>query len=672
MISSLLLRSAPVLGFLGGVVAQQSYQLDTEYSGASFFDEWDFFTGTDPSEGFVTYVDQKTANNDGLAYVDGDGIAHMGVDSTTVLDPSGAGRESVRITTKKNYTHGLIISDIVNMPAGVCGTWPAFWTFGTDWPNSGEIDIIEGVNSQSSNLMSLHVGGTCSVAGDQQTGTLQTANCDQAAGFGSGCGTLDTSKESYGAGFNANGGGVFATQWTSDFIRIWFFPAGSVPQDITQGNPNPDISVWGEPVSNFEGSCTIDDHFKNHYIVFDTTFCGDWAGAVWANDPVCSALAPTCEEYVALNPDAFNDMYWSVKSVKIYQLEDTPSTPPSSSAAPTTTSTSSTSSTEPPSTTSESSTSTTESSTSTASAPSSTTSTSSDIGVTTSDSSTSSTLSLASSTETSTSSAASTGTSTSGAVLVQLPSTTYTATGTFSSISTSSGLSASGSNSYPEAGSSYSAADSLTSAAYGASTTVATYTPAGELTTSTVYATSVYTVTSCAPTVTNCPARLGYLTTEIISLYTTVCPVTATETPALISAVPQSSVYGFGKGGPATVPYVLTTYTALTVVGGFTTTIPVVAPAVYASTSIPKGSNAAVVPTKGASGPVQTSLVTVVPVATPAYPLGNSNFTVATGTGVATGATYSGVSVSGAAQLNLTRLCTFAAFMAFIGALVLL
>jgi hypothetical protein len=151
-------------------------------------------------------------------------------------------------------------------------------------------------------------GGTCSVAGDQQRGNLQTANCDQAAGFGSGCGTLDTETTSYGLSFNTNGGGVFATQWTSDFIRIWFFPAHNIPDDITNGNPNPDVSVWGQPASNFEGSCTIDDHFKNHNIVFDTTFCGQWGGAVWASDPVCKNLAPTCDEFVALNPDAFNEM----------------------------------------------------------------------------------------------------------------------------------------------------------------------------------------------------------------------------------------------------------------------------------------------------------------------------------------------------------------------------
>lgn len=33
-------------------------------------------------------------------------------------------------------------------------------------------------------------------------------------------------------------------------------------------------------------------------------------------------------------------------------------------------------------------------------------------------------------------------------------------------------------------------------------------------------------VTSCGPEVTNCPVKLGTVTTEIVALSTTVCPVT--------------------------------------------------------------------------------------------------------------------------------------------------
>jgi len=67
-------------------------------------------------------------------------------------------------------------------------------------------------------------------------------------------------------------------------------------------------------------------------------------------------------------------------------------------------------------------------------------------------------------------------------------------------------------------------------------------------TTSTVYATSVYTITSCAATVTNCPEK-GQVTTDIISLYTTVCPVTATETTP--PKYPTSSPAGYPTSKPA-------------------------------------------------------------------------------------------------------------------------
>lgn len=49
--------------------------------------------------------------------------------------------------------------------------------------------------------------------------------------------------------------------------------------------------------------------------------------------------------------------------------------------------------------------------------------------------------------------------------------------------------------------------------------------------TSTVRTTLTYTITSCSSTVTDCPARIGGVTTVVIDLYTTICPA-ATETPA--------------------------------------------------------------------------------------------------------------------------------------------
>src|SRR5271163_2189760 len=90
---------------------------------------------------WYSYVDEETANTTGLIKFSDTGSVIIGVDSTHTDNPSGPGRASVRLNSTKTYTHGLFIADISHMPGGVCGTWPAFWTVGDDFPSQGEIDI---------------------------------------------------------------------------------------------------------------------------------------------------------------------------------------------------------------------------------------------------------------------------------------------------------------------------------------------------------------------------------------------------------------------------------------------------------------------------------------------------------------------------------------------------
>lgn len=112
------------------------------------------------------------------------------------------------------------------------------------------------------------------------------------------------------------GGGIYATEWTGSAISIWFFPSNAVPGDISSGNPNP--ASWGAPTARFAGSCDINSHFNDLQIVFDITFCGDWAGSVW-NSSSCASRGGSCVDYVQNNPTVFQETYWRVRSLKVYQ-----------------------------------------------------------------------------------------------------------------------------------------------------------------------------------------------------------------------------------------------------------------------------------------------------------------------------------------------------------------
>lgn len=91
-----------------------------------------------------------------------------------------------------------------------------------------------------------------------------------------GCQNSFTSQKSFGKGFNDAKGGVFATEWSDDGIRLWFFSrSDSIPADITSGQPNP--AGWGKPTSMFSLGASCDgNHFQKMQLILNNNFCGDW------------------------------------------------------------------------------------------------------------------------------------------------------------------------------------------------------------------------------------------------------------------------------------------------------------------------------------------------------------------------------------------------------------
>ncbi|KAJ0289709.1 hypothetical protein COL940_001351 [Colletotrichum noveboracense] len=324
-----------------------AYSLSHSYFGANFVSDFNWINYADPSNGFVRYQTQPDALAKGLYSINPDTQAvTLGVDDTNVYALS-EGRPSVRLESKQVYNGGLFIGDFAHMPPSVCGLWPAFWMYGPDWPASGEIDIVEGANQATVNVISGHTTSGCTLPNNpavssqtlltdcESPGTTNNAGCNYVPP------TSDT--HTYGDPFNAVGGGVYALEWTDDAISVWHWPRQSIPADILSKKPNP--SGWGLPTALFGTStCEVDKYFKDMSIVIQTNFCGDYAGNIWGQaSDTCNQVAPTCNEYVANNPSAFTSAYWEVNYIDVYQLglgNTTTSTP-----EPTTTTTVKTTST---------------------------------------------------------------------------------------------------------------------------------------------------------------------------------------------------------------------------------------------------------------------------------------------------------------------------------------
>ncbi|KAJ7642772.1 glycoside hydrolase family 16 protein [Mycena polygramma] len=292
--------------------ARTTYTLKDHFTGKDFLD-WNFYSAADPTNGNVNYLTKSEAASKKLAYVQDDGTTILAVDSTSKLN-AGEDRDSVRISSPNSYNYGLFIADIYAMPHGPT-VWPAYWTVGGDWPNQGEIDILEGVGDSTTNQMTLHTGPGCtldtSLVSDFVGKHTASTNCAVGGGNNDGCGITDFSPHVYGHNFNLLAGGVYAHTVSDAGIKIWHFPRTAIPADITAQKPDP--SGWGKPAAFFSSAtCDISSHFKDHVLTFDTTLCGDWAGAAFDGGQTACAAA-------VADPSNYENAQWKLNYVSVYE-----------------------------------------------------------------------------------------------------------------------------------------------------------------------------------------------------------------------------------------------------------------------------------------------------------------------------------------------------------------
>lgn len=362
------------------------YHLVERQIGHDFFNYYDFRDGPDSigSAGYQTYVGLKRAQQLGIMNVtttpEPDQFGYQ--EFVYIKSTPGVGerdrygnrfRESVRLEGKRRFHRGLFILDVEQMPTG-CGVWPAFWTTDEEsWPDNGEIDIVEGINTQDVVKTALHTSEDCSQyahvprwawSGEWDTATgipdtftgklnydnrVEADNCWVMAPHqwqNQGCVAVSQENGTIGAAMNEIGGGVYVLEWdpAAGYIRSWVFKNGKVPRNLqlsissvqrgVSGGDNevlPDPSTWEvAPYAYFaigDGSGCSSDHFRNHRLVINLAFCGTVAGNRFARD--CPALynkwnvkndsVATCNAYIDSDPDALEEAYWKIRGVYVYE-----------------------------------------------------------------------------------------------------------------------------------------------------------------------------------------------------------------------------------------------------------------------------------------------------------------------------------------------------------------
>jgi Ricin-type beta-trefoil lectin domain/Glycosyl hydrolases family 16 len=141
-------------------------------AGSGVDSQWMYDTG--PGSSFGTGEIETMTNSTSNVHLDGNG----NLDITAI--GSGSSWTSGRIqTTSANVGAPaggeLEVTASIEQPTGGLGYWPAFWMLGPgQWPENGEIDIMEDVNSLSE------------VSGTVHCGTDPGGPCNEPDGIGSG------------------------------------------------------------------------------------------------------------------------------------------------------------------------------------------------------------------------------------------------------------------------------------------------------------------------------------------------------------------------------------------------------------------------------------------------------------------------------------------------------
>jgi len=148
-------------------------------SGSGIDSQWMYDTG--PGSNFGTGEIETMTNSTSNVHQDGNGNLDI-----TALGSGGSWTSGRVQTTSANVGAPaggeLEVTASIQQPSGGLGYWPAFWMLGPgQWPENGEIDIMEDVNSLSELSGTIHCGtdpgGPCNETNGIGSGLVSCGGC---------------------------------------------------------------------------------------------------------------------------------------------------------------------------------------------------------------------------------------------------------------------------------------------------------------------------------------------------------------------------------------------------------------------------------------------------------------------------------------------------------------
>ncbi len=227
------------------------------------------------------------------------GSIYIGVNYKDQLPTdSSVGRQSVNLWSYVHLSEGLYIIDILHAPTAACGLW-----------SSLRLELVDPVSSFEAFLINPNE--------INWLGDLASTKCFQSKND-----TIPVRAEDdngpFASAINNEGGALYAFEWRADMVNIWIWMGDKAPSELKNGTIV-DPTTWGPPQAQYLGECQVNLDRKHELnIRILSTFCPPWAPDEYYKSD-CFRTAPICHQYVANNPSAFQDAYWLINHINVYE-----------------------------------------------------------------------------------------------------------------------------------------------------------------------------------------------------------------------------------------------------------------------------------------------------------------------------------------------------------------